>query len=581
MNYKTLHKFLTIIIFGFYFITAYSQNIALAGMQHKTDSLLYVIKSAKQDSVKIKLLLKVGDIYKSTTPDTALYYYNIALSAAIKANSKKLMVVSCNSIGNIYYEQSVYNKAIEYFIKALKICEELRDKKGISRCFNDIGLVYSEQGTYNYGIEYYLKSLKINEELGDKKGISACYNNIGNAYSKQGTYNYGIEYYLKSLKVNEELGDKKGISIVLSNIACLNIVLKKYNGAIDYALKGLSIAKETGVLPVQMDDYKTLSIAYDSLHNYKKAYQYHVLFKQINDSIFNERSSKQITEMHTKYETEKKEKENELLVKKNEIQQLQINRAGLHQRVIYLIFGAVIILILVISFFLYNRANLKQKAEFEKELAEQQKQRFRYVIEAQENERKRIAQDLHDSVGQLLSTARINVSELKEDIKSEDMTLIWKNSLSLIDEAATEARNISHNIMPNSLIKYGLEPALKDLINKINITDKVNVLLNIEGINERLNESMEIALFRIIQEMLNNNLKHSEATEIIINLKNKNNNISLEIDDNGKGFDTSKIAESTGIGWKNIYSRTELLNGKVTVNSESGKGTKLNVVFAA
>ena len=702
MNYKTFYKYLTLLVFSFYSIAAFSQDLLSmpTGRQHKADSLLNALKYSKQDTVKIKLLIKIGKVYENSLPDSALYYYNTALSASIIANRKKDIAKCLFFIGAVYYDQGdyskamtyylkslkifeiagdmegvadsyinigminsdqgiydkaieyyskslkifeglrdmggvsacyinignvhlgmdVYDKAMVYFLKSLKIKVELKDKKGIAicyigignvhfmlssydkakeyylkslnieketgnkykiaNCYNSIGSVYFKQGAYNKAMEYYMESLKINEEIGNKNGMGTCYDNIGSTYIKQEAYNKTMEYYIKSLKIKKKTGNKNGLSLTFSNIAYLNIKLKKHNEAIEYAHKGLDIAKKTETLLLQSDGYEILSAAYDSLHNYKKSLEYYKLFKQINDSIFNEQSSKQIAEMQTKYETEKKEKENELLVKKNEIQQLQINKATMRQRIVFLIFGATLILIIVISYFLYNRAKLKQKAQFKKQLAEQQKQRFRYVMEAQENDRKRIAQDLHDSLGQLLSTARINVSELKEDIKGEDMTLIWKNSLSLIDEAATEARNISHNLMPNSLIKYGLEPALKDLVNKINITGKVNVFLNIEGINERLNESTEIALFRIIQEMLNNNLKHSEATEIKINLKNENNTISLEIDDNGKGFDTSKIAESTGIGWKNIYSRTELLNGKVTVNSESGKGTKLNIVFA-
>ena len=661
MNYKTFYKYIILIVFSLSSIIAFSQNEVSTDMKCKTDSLLNAFNDAKQDTDKIKLLLKIGDIYRSNLFDSALYYYNKALITATNANNKNYIssisinignvysykgdydksieyylkslkinealsnkkgIAQCynnignvqqskgandkamecflkslkikeelgdkygialnyNNIGNVYYSQNIYNKALEYYLKSLKINEEIGDKNGLARCYNNIGLVHTDNSKYKEAIEFYLKSLKIKEELGDKHGVSLIYSNIGTVYSLQCADEKAIEYYTKSLKIKEELGDKYGISGVLTNIATLYIKIKKYDEAVGYLLKGLVISKEIGALFLQSVNYEYLSKAYNNLHNYEKALEYHILFKQINDSIFNKEKNKQIIEMQTKYETEKKEKENELLVKKNEIQELQINEAAFRQRSIFFIFGITIILILIISYFLYNRAKLKQKADFEKRLAEQQKQRFRHVIEAQENERKIMAQDLHDSLGQLLATVRINVSELKEDIKSEDITLIWKNSMSLIDEAATEARNISHNIMPNSLIKYGLEPALKDLINKINITSKVNVLLNIEGVNERLNESIEIALYRIIQETLSNNLKHSEASEIKINLSNENNNISLEIDDNGKGFDTSKIAESKGIGWKNIYSRTELLNGKVTVDSEIGKGTKLNISFAA
>ncbi len=199
--------------------------------------------------------------------------------------------------------------------------------------------------------------------------MSACYNNIGNVYFGQAIYDQAIEYYLKALKIKEELGDKYGISMAYNNIAAINIKLKKYNEAIEYALKGLNIAKEIETLLLQSDGYEVLYIAYDSLHNYKKAYEYHVLFKQINDSIFNEESSKQIKEMQTKYETEKKESQIKILQKDKELQASQLSREKWIRDLS--LAGMGLMFLLIIGAFFYIRVwRVKEKIATEKKIIE-------------------------------------------------------------------------------------------------------------------------------------------------------------------------------------------------------------------
>ena len=209
-------------------------------------------------------------------------------------------------------------------------------------------------------------------------------------------------------------------------------------------------------------------------------------------------------------------------------------------------------------------------------LAEQEKIRFKSVIEASEQERKRIAGDLHDSINSMLSSAKLNMSGLEDDINKNskiDKQLL-NNSINLIDEAFHEVRNISHNLMPDSLTRLGLIPALKDHIRKINQSHQLKIKLDFPPKpGKRLEEKIEIALFRIIQESLNNIIKHACATHAEIKINKKNSSFTIMIRDNGKGFDTGLLEHNPGIGWKNIYSRIAMINGKIEVNSKPGNGT--------
>jgi signal transduction histidine kinase len=234
--------------------------------------------------------------------------------------------------------------------------------------------------------------------------------------------------------------------------------------------------------------------------------------------------------------------------------------------------------LIVFSFALAYRFKVlkDQQAHLLMEINEQRIQQFKAVIEATENERKRIAQDLHDGLGQLLSTAKLNVSSLEDSIVEDDRKQ-YENSMSLIDEACQEVRSISHNMMPSTLIRLGLLPAIKELADKINSAQQVRVEVTLEGFESRLNEEREIAIYRIVQEVLNNALKYAAATLIKIMLVKRADEVVVTINDNGKGFNTDNIAQSKGIGWRNVFSRVDMLGGHINVHSTEGKGTTVVV----
>ena len=455
-----------LLFFSIFFIkTIPAQNhIVPSDVKHKADSLISRFKHTTVDTTKTNLLLEIGNIYCQNTPDTALYYYNMALASATKANSKKYSAMCLRYFGGFYFVKGVYDKAYEYFMKSLKVSEEIDDKYGISMCYINIGSIYFYQSLFDKAIEYSLKSLKISEELHDKKRMATAYNTIGNVYDHQGEVEKAKEYYLKCLKIREELGDNLGISIsynnigniyntkrdykkaleyyfksfkikeyfadengmatlynnignvyaeqgtsasnkelasdkydkalkyllkslkmmkeignkngtagVYGNLSLLNIKLKKYSNAIKYAQNGLEIAKEIDVLFLQKNNYECLSTAYDSIRSYKKSLEYYKLFKEINDSIFNEQSNKQIADMQTKYETEKKDKDIQLLNKDKQLQQSELlkNQETIKRKntvFFFIITGFIIIVIAVII--ILNQRRITEKVKLGKQLAD-------------------------------------------------------------------------------------------------------------------------------------------------------------------------------------------------------------------
>jgi len=264
--------------------------------------------------------------------------------------------------------------------------------------------------------------------------------------------------------------------------------------------------------------------------------------------IYSVESAKSINEMQTKYETEKKE--HQLKLKSVEAKK-QRNR----NKVQILIFLGVVSIIIFISIFSFYRYKQIHKAQQIIEKGQQEKILFKAVMDSEGKERKRIAQELHDGLGQLLCTAKMNISSLDDVVLKSDNEDIaaFNNSIELLDEAVAEVRNISHNLMPNALIDIGLVPAITELVKKINSAGKLKVDLKCTDDIIKLDETEAIAVYRIIQEVLNNTIRHSEAKNVEIEFYQSEKKLILNISDDGKGMDVSKIKESKGIGWKNIY----------------------------
>ncbi len=206
-----------------------------------------------------------------------------------------------------------------------------------------------------------------------------------------------------------------------------------------------------------------------------------------------------------------------------------------------------------------------------------QASRMNAIIETEEKERKRVAGELHDSLGQMLSTARLNVSSLSGSIPKDD-EVVLATSLKIIDDACEEVRNISHNMMPTALIRLGLIPAIEEMVSEINGSNQLAAQF-ITNTTMRFSETKEITIYRIVQEVVNNMIKHAKASEIVISMNLVDEKIQLSIKDNGTGFDTILVSQSTGLGWKNIYSRVGMLEGTINIDSFPGNGTTVNVFF--
>ncbi|MBA2613624.1 MAG: sensor histidine kinase [Bacteroidetes bacterium] len=552
-------------------------------------------------------------IQKDGNYDSCIILQLKAFELYNKAGNKKGMAKSYSDIGLAYWRKAEFPKALDFQLKSLRIYEQLKDQKGLSYCYNMMGIIYRNLKKDDEAIDYYLKAIEIRKKINDERGLAASYQNIGNIYKSRLLEDTAMMYYSNSVALHKKINNKSAESMVISSMGDLKYEFKKYAEAKKYYLlaleinknaidsnnlatmyinignvncrlkdfkngeadinKGLNILQNLGDKEGVMSAYEMLAFSYQDQKNYEKALESYHEYILIRDSIMSNKEKEQVAELQTQYEVEKKD----LQLGKNKAELEAKEKQNFIKNIIIVSIVLLLVLLFIIASVFYRKKQIEQKAAVQEELARQKDIRSRSVIEAEEKERIRIAKDLHDGVGQLLSAAKLNLSSLesKLDIQDKEQQLIFKNAMGLVDDSVKEVRSVSHNMMPNTLLKLGLASAVKEFITKIQGMPNLRVNLEIVGMDHRMEQEKETVLYRVIQEVVANIIKHAKASELTLQLIRHEKELSIVIEDNGVGFDTSKLNSFNGIGLKNIISRIEFVNGSVHFDSTVGKGTNV------
>lgn len=580
---KIISLFLGLILIqtGFTF----AQSIKLKQLVSKTEQ-------AKFDSIRYyhEAGIKLARAEKNIAAQTKLNYlyarqiyvngnHDEAINIALKAIKQVEKLPPFEERVMLFYEASgIYSKNENLKVAENLINSGLSDAIKLDSTYliadgnNRLGVIYEKRDLLDSAMLCYQKSLKLNLSVKNEIGTSYSYDNIAGIYGAKKQPEKALPYLKKSLAIRKKLNDQFAISIALINISETFNLLNQTDSAIAYAQQTVKIVKEIKFMDLHQYALNQLSSLFRKKGDFKTSLQYLEEGIVVKDSIFNSTKSKQIQELTTQYETEKKEEEIKNLNQKAVIKDLE-----LEQKNIYLIITIIALLIgILIGYLIINRRKLKAKTALQKEIIKQQDIATKAVLDAEERERRRIATDLHDGVGQLLSAALMNlngfISSFSTPKENEKVTL--EKSLALVNESYDEMRSISHQMMPNALLKAGLATAIREFLSKID-ENQIKINLNISGFNERLEDQVETVLYRVIQECVNNVIKHAKASTLSIQLFKDEEGISLAIEDNGLGFNQNMVTE--GIGVSNIKSRVLFLNGTVEYDSKPNKGTLVNI----
>lgn len=516
--------------------------------------------------------------------EESLKHYIQALKIAEEIDDQHMVSDILNSMGIIHKKLKNYDQSLEMTTTALQIAIARDNMIHQANCLSNIGSLYAEMQLFDSALVYFQKAYEIDKTQNVEWGIGHQLTNIGQVYTEMGEYILALDYLTKGLEVREKLGQRKEIAESFLKLALLKNLQKNGLEAVGYAKQAITLAQEIGDRPSLRDAHKMLAQAYGHLGDYQHAYQHQLAYTELHDSLLNKTNTQQINTLQAQYESEKKEKEIALLSRDREIQQATILQKNTKIQALTTVFIlSFLFIVLLILFFRSRVKNQKLITRKNEELHQrkihqlEQQQKIismEAMVSGQEEERKRIAKDLHDGLGNLLANVQMQFSTVQDYIKNEKLTF-YQEANQLLGEACGEVRKIAHNMMPGTLTKFGLISAIMDMKNSIERTQKISVDVQVYGIHQRLEEKVEISLYRIIQELMNNIIKHAQATEVMIQLARQGDELNLLVEDNGVGFDLSEAQTKSGLGMRSLESRVRYVDGSMEIDTVPGRGTSI------
>ena len=515
----------------------------------------YYLKSAnykfrKEDSDAYPLLLKARKLYtaldsleKLATINLELFqvvrniggdhlnydeYIKAYLDYHLSQNDPKNLRKAYIRIAGNFARETTVDSSFNYFKKALQLIRIDKDTLAEAHMLNNFGVLHNEFTSYKDSALYYFTTSR--RLYKKSEYIQASFQNTASAYKKLGEYDKAIENYQKA-----------------------------------DSLLGKEYSKER-----KRFLYDLMAKTYELAEKPTKALEYYKLTQAYQDSLNLQEQEKAIFDIQTKYEVQKKENEN-----------LQLKQSRF-----WLISGVILLVLLLIATYLVYRTRIAKKQlevkqsaleknELEKQLKDQELAGLDAMIEGQEKERQRIANDLHDNLGGLLATLKLHFQNLKTktDRLRDEQDELFKTTNSLLDETYQQVRNYAHQRNAGLKTSEGLVPSIKNFASKVSVGNNLVVQVEAHDMDERLENSVEITIFRIVQELITNVIKHAEASEIIVHLTSFEDHINIMVEDNGKGFDPSIIKDNDGMGLASIIKRVEHLGGNVDIDSHAGNGT--------
>lgn len=557
---------------------------ALLNMQGKYDSSLAInfeaLKIAEQWGNKMwitKMYFNIGNCYNyKLQHETALSYYLKVVPYFEEINNKPYLALIYDVMQMLYQNLKQYPKAVIYGEKSLALFadEPESNERGIALLNLSVGYFYSTPSQPEKAMKGFQAVLQIAQKNQNQYLEGSALLNIADFYYRKDDMGKARPFYEQALELNRKIGDDEGICIAIRGLSYCKLYENKYDESEKLIQEVLELANKNNFLKEKGEAYSSLAELALSKHNFLE-YRYFFRMKDsIEEIILNDELVRATQDKETKYEAEKKQAEIQDLSQQKILQKVYI--IGLFLLVILLIILGIISSRNASRKSLLAEKDAKIKVQRINELEkEKQLTATQSLLAGEEAERKRLARDLHDGLGGMLSIIKLKLLNMKGNvILPETEVSVFHHALEMLDGSIRELRRVAHNLMPESLMRYGLKAALTDFCGNI---DQVN--LHFYGEERRLEEKYEIALFRIIQELVNNAIKHSAAEQINVQVIVESDRMNLVVQDNGKGFDPLKIDQTKTTGLISIRSRVESLNGQMDLISSPGQGTEVQINF--
>ncbi len=536
---------------------------------------LLLARKMKDSSLVIVALNHIGIVYGLQQRYKEQLDYAIQVKNILELNNDSFRLPNAyHSLANGYQNLRQFRKAADYAAYSIRISTLYKKQKNsyINRVYATLAQAYDGLSMPDSALYFYNIAIRESIALGDKYAEANIYGYVSTLYANLGRYNEMRQMADKSLVIAKTLQSREMEASALYTAGFAGFLSGNNALARKYVDTALDLALQDSLLLLMTNSYSVLS----SIAAREGDFPGYVRAKNKTDSVYeiilNTEVVKSSAELEKKYESEKKDAQLKL-------QQVQLQKKNTFNSI--LIASAVLLLFIL----LMGYRNFTQKQRLQQQhIRELEKDKILVAVDAlmkgQEDERSRLAKDLHDGLGGLLSGVKFSLINMKDSfvISAANMT-VFERSLDMIDTSIQELRRVAHNMMPEMLMKFGLDDALKEYCNSLNLTGMVKISYRSLGMQTRLDSTTEIIIYRIVQELLNNIMKHAAATEAFVQLVYDSPRLNILVEDNGKGFDVSNDQQKQGAGLANVRSRVNYLQGQLAIDAVPGKGTIINIEF--
>ncbi|MDI3320681.1 tetratricopeptide repeat-containing sensor histidine kinase [Pinibacter soli] len=549
------------------------------------DSATFVTKGDTAENMRVNMghiALNRGNLYYNVGDyESALKDYYQAEKVFSQIRHKSLASTYSN-ISNCFMSLSDHSNAITYSRLAVATAKSFDDKRLLATDMMNLATAYMNINDFNAADSLLHEAWPIVEQLKNLKSFHVYYYNMGDLSTYKKDTLTALGYYRKSYEYAMQSGDvwQQGKALNLIINCQLDLQQKDVKTNIDNLYL---LAKENEMDDNKADALQFYSRWYADNGNYKEAYAYEKQFRTISDSIYSNEIKEKASLMDVRFRVAGKEQEIKELTASQKIQQLSIRQ----KNIVNYIFAATTIALVIISLLAYRNYRHRQKLqqtkidelETEKKLAA-----IEAVLKGEEQERTRIAKDLHDGLGGMLSGIKYSLGSMKQNlVMTPDNAQAFEKSIDMLDSSIQEMRRVAHNMMPEVLLKYGLDTALREFCNDIGRSGAVSIKYQSLGMNGvDVEQTTAITVYRIIQELVNNVLKHAQAQNLLVQLDfaKQENMLAITVEDDGKGFNMDALDQNGGMGWKSIQNRVKFLKGKIDVQTSHDKGTSVMIEIA-
>ena len=523
-------------------VVDYSRQMLDIGMQLQVDTLI----------LNASLTLGQG-LHFLGLFDAALQVHYENLARADKISHCAYQIRFASLIGDVHEVMGNYEKSREFYAKGKQYAIACRSFPDTIQLNYNLAFNIALMGDMDRGIKIMERNLEAAKVVGDEEYIHNGIDNISNLLAENKEYQRALEYEIQLLHRPGVLEDPIAKAQVYEHMAEIYVLLKDWDNAQKYQRDALQFAKESHLNDWIYECYKLQSKIDEARGDYKNALKNQRIYQELKDSVYQVESAGKMAAMTSLYDLESKQKTISLLEKDRQIKSGQIR---LQQILLFISLLLVVFVVFAIRF-VNQRKTVKMQEAFSRDL-----------IAAQEKERQRISRELHDSVGQNILFIKNRLQRLAPN---PDPQLIGS-----IDQALEEVRNIAKDLYPNQLEAYGLVSAVDALCELAQESSGIFISSDLQGIDEKLNREAKINCYRIIQECINNALKHANATAIRVTSNTRPDAVEVVVQDNGKGLDKSLLQRKStrSFGIINMEERVKMMRGTFEMETAANKGVK-------